>query len=82
MVYKCTDTCRAHLKNCIFESERQKLQLKGQRGIIMYERMLDKQNRPAFDDMAAYCGKGMELFVRINEWLLNVCNTTQEISFP
>ena len=27
----------------------------------MYERMLDKQNKPAFDDMAAYCGKGMEL---------------------
>ena len=23
----------------------------------MYERMLDKQNKPAFDDMAAYCGK-------------------------
>lgn len=44
--------------------------------------MLDKQNRPTFDDMAAYCGKGRELFIRINKWLSNVCNTTQEISFP
>lgn len=39
----------------------------------MYERMLDKQNKPAFDDMAAYRGKGMELFIRINEWLSDTC---------
>lgn len=45
----------------------------------MYERMLDKQNKPAFDDMAAYCGKGMELFIRINEWLSDTCSTVQEI---
>ena len=44
----------------------------------MYERMLDKQNKPAFDDMAAYCGKGMELFIRINEWLSDTCGTVQE----
>lgn len=48
----------------------------------MYDRMLDKQNRPTFDDMAAYCGKGMELFIRVNKWLSSVCNTTQEICFP
>ena len=48
----------------------------------MYDRMLDKRNRPAYDDMAAYCGKSMEMFIRINEWLSNVCDTTQEISFP
>ena len=48
----------------------------------MYERMLDKQNKPAFDDMAAYCGKGMELFIRINEWLSDTCGTVQEITFP
>ena len=48
----------------------------------MYDRMLDKQNRPTFDDMAVYCGKATELFIRINEWLSNVCETTQEISFP
>lgn len=48
----------------------------------MYGRMLDRQNRPTFDDMAAYCGKGMALFVRINEWLSTACSTTQEISFP
>lgn len=48
----------------------------------MYDRMLDKQHKPTFDAMADYCDKGMELFIRINEWLSNVCNTTQEISFP
>lgn len=48
----------------------------------MYDRMLDKHNRPAFDDMAAYCGKSMELFIRINKWLSEVCETTQEIVFP
>lgn len=48
----------------------------------MYERMLDKQNMPTFDDMAAYCGKGKELFIRINKWLSDSYNTTQEISFP
>ncbi len=48
----------------------------------MYERMLDKQNKPAFDDMAAYCGKGMELFIRINEWLSDTCSTVQELLFP
>ena len=54
---------------------------KGDRGrFTMYERMLDKQNKPAFDDMAAYCGKGMELFIRINEWLSDTCGTVQELS--
>ena len=48
----------------------------------MYERMLDKQNKPAFDDMAAYCGKGMELFIRINEWLSDTCGTVQRLLFP
>ena len=45
----------------------------------MYDRMLDRQNRPTFDDMTAYCGKGMELFVRINEWLSNACMTPEDI---
>ena len=51
-------------------------------GIIMYDRMLDKQSKPTFDDMAAYCGEGRERFIRINEWLSRVCHTTQDISFP
>ena len=48
----------------------------------MYDRMLDKQNMPTLDDMAAYCGECRELFVQINSWLSNVCNSAQEISFP
>lgn len=48
----------------------------------MYERMLDKQIKPEFDDMAAYCGGCRELFIRLNQWLSDVCSTGQEISFP
>ena len=48
----------------------------------MYERMLDKENRPTYADMAAYCGKNKELFLRINEWLSSEWDTAQEISFP
>lgn len=48
----------------------------------MYERMLDRQDRPTLDDMAAYCGEGGEPFIQINRWLSNICHTAQEISFP
>lgn len=48
----------------------------------MYERMLDKQNRPTLDDMAAYCGENRALFTQIHAWLSDVCGTTQEIVFP
>ena len=48
----------------------------------MYDRMLDKQRKPTFDEMCEYCGKGKELFIRINECVLEVCQTTQEICFP
>lgn len=37
----------------------------------MYERMLDRQDRPTLDDMAAYCGEGGEPFIQINRWLSN-----------
>lgn len=35
----------------------------------MYERMLNKQVAPSFEDMAAYCGENAELFTLLNEWL-------------
>lgn len=48
----------------------------------MYERMLNKQEKPAFADMAAYCGGCSHLFTALNEWLSAVHNTSQDISFP
>ena len=48
----------------------------------MYDRMLNKGDRPTFEDMAAYCGEAGEGFVRLNRWLSDECGTAQEISFP
>lgn len=48
----------------------------------MYERMLNKQVKPAIADMAAYCGSCSELFYSLNTWLSDVHGTTQEIGFP
>ena len=32
--------------------------------------------------MAAYCGKGMELFIRTHRVVADTCSTVQEIVFP
>lgn len=48
----------------------------------MYERMLNKQEKPAMADMAAYCGGCSELFYSLNAWLSDAYGTTQEITFP
>ena len=48
----------------------------------MYDRMLDKQRKPTFDEMCEYCGKGKELFIRINEWLLEVCQECIDNKYP
>lgn len=48
----------------------------------MYERMLDKQNKPSIDEMKEYCGDAAQLFVSLNEWLSTAYQTTQEQSFP
>lgn len=48
----------------------------------MYERMLNKQEKPDVTDMAAYCGEMAEPFIRLNEWLKESCGTAQEVTFP
>lgn len=48
----------------------------------MYERMLDKQIIPSFEDMAAYCGENAELFTQLNEWLCGGFATEKSFSFP
>lgn len=48
----------------------------------MYERMLNKQEKPTIDDMAAYCGENAERFTLLNKWLSKTYETVQKITFP
>ena len=48
----------------------------------MYERLLDKQVVPTFEELAAYCGENGSLFQRLNEQLSQTFGTAQEIRFP
>lgn len=48
----------------------------------MYERMLDKQNKPTIEEMTSYCGESAELFTLLNKWLLNTYDTAAKAVFP
>lgn len=48
----------------------------------MYERMLDKQHQPSFDELAEYCGDSKDLFKQINDYLINEIGTDSLIRFP
>lgn len=48
----------------------------------MYERMLDKQNKPSLKDMEAYCGETAGLFQKLNGWMTAELGTKTEIRFP
>ena len=48
----------------------------------MYERLLNKQIVPTFEELAAYCGENGALFQKLNEQLSQMYGTTQEIRFP
>ena len=48
----------------------------------MYERLLNKQNVPTYEELAAYCGESGALFRKLNEQLSQLYGTTQEIRFP
>lgn len=48
----------------------------------MYERILNKQAKPTIEEMTDFCGENSERFSLLNEWLVSVFNTEQEIVFP
>lgn len=48
----------------------------------MYERMLNKQEKPTIAQMTAYCGACADLFTQLNEWLSGTFGTGQAITFP
>ena len=48
----------------------------------MYERLLNKQVVPTFEELVAYCGENGALFQKLNEQLSQLHGTEQEIRFP
>lgn len=48
----------------------------------MYERMLDKQEVPAIEEMTKFCGENSERFSLLNEWLTSAFNTELKVVFP
>ena len=48
----------------------------------MYERLLNKQVVPTFEELVAYCGENGALFQKLNEQLSQLYGTAQEIRFP
>ena len=48
----------------------------------MYERMLEKQNKPTIEAMKAYCGEASSLFTILHSWLMQYSDITYDIVFP
>lgn len=48
----------------------------------MYERMLNKNEKPTAEQMASYCGATSTMFTELNEWISNGDSTVQAIVFP
>jgi|GEM_PF-2260919 len=48
----------------------------------MYERMLNKNEKPTAEQMASYCGATSTMFTELNEWISNGDSTVQTIVFP
>lgn len=50
--------------------------------MMMYERMLNKQELPSLEAMIMYCGENAQLFTSFLQFLQEMYQTTQEIRFP
>lgn len=48
----------------------------------MYERMLNKQEVPAIEEMTTYCGENAERFSMLHEWLVSAFHTEWKVVFP
>ena len=48
----------------------------------MYERMLNKQEKPTIEEMTEFCGENSERFSLLNEWLVSAFHTEKKIVFP
>ena len=48
----------------------------------MYERMLNKQEIPLFDDLIRYSGQSAELWLSLENYLKDEFNASRQIRFP
>lgn len=48
----------------------------------MYERLLDKQHKPTYEEYIAYCGNCKNLFEKADDFLTNQLNTEKLMRFP
>jgi hypothetical protein len=48
----------------------------------MYERMLDKQNEPSFNDLIHYCGESGSLWLEFDKYLENEYSAQKQVRFP
>ncbi len=48
----------------------------------MYERMLNKKEKPTVEEMTSYCDGNGERFSRLNRWLSETWRTVQQVTFP
>lgn len=48
----------------------------------MYERMLNKNIRPTYEEMGEYCKESEKLFLLFNDWITKEFCVTHEIVFP
>lgn len=50
--------------------------------MLMYERMLHKEEKPTMEDLSLYVGASADLFHEFNSFLSKIFKTSQEIRFP
>lgn len=50
--------------------------------VFMYERMLNKLEKPDIEEMTKFCDENSERFSLLNEWLVSTFNTEKRVVFP
>ena len=48
----------------------------------MYERMLNRNEKPTFTQMMTYCGEMATVFKQLNEWMAAEFSTEETVTFP
>ena len=48
----------------------------------MYERMLNKQEQPQYNEMCMHCKECGELFAGLNTWLMETLQRIRTLPFP
>ena len=86
----CFDTANIIMKSRMRESRtygsvrglHREVQVYSTVEVSMYERMLDKQEKPNIEEMTKFCDENSERFSLLNEWLVSTFNTEKKLFFP